>query len=78
MSGTCSTGDSSRPRSTFSFVMGILGGIAATPYDLMNLHTTAERVLGRDYLWSVIGAGKNQFRQGAMGALMGSNVPGGA
>jgi len=56
------------------FVMGILGGIAATPYDLMTLHTTAERVLGRDYQWSVIGAGKNQFRQCAMGALMGSNV----
>jgi uncharacterized protein (DUF849 family) len=56
------------------FVMGILGGIGATPYDLMNLHTTAERLFGGDYKWSVIGAGRNQFRQCTMGAIMGGNV----
>lgn len=56
------------------FVMGILGGIGATPYDLMNLHMTAERLFGGDYKWSVIGAGRNQFRQCTMGAIMGGNV----
>jgi uncharacterized protein (DUF849 family) len=56
------------------FVTGILGGIGATPYDLMNLHMTAERLFGRDYQWSVIGAGRSQFRQCTMGALMGGNV----
>ena len=55
------------------FVTGILGGIAATPYDLMTLHQTAERLLGNDYKWSVIGAGKDQFKICTMGALLGGN-----
>jgi uncharacterized protein (DUF849 family) len=62
-----------KPPVYLQFVMGILGGIAATPYDLMSLHQTAERVLGVDYKWSVIGAGSNQFRMCTMGALLGGN-----
>lgn len=56
------------------FVMGILGGIAATPYELMGLHQTAERLFGSEYKWSVLAAGRNQFGICTMGTLLGSNV----
>lgn len=56
-------------------VTGILGGIASTPYDLMHLHTTAERLFGKgNYEWSVIGAGRHQFPMCAYGMLMGGHV----
>ncbi|MGE5415381.1 MAG: 3-keto-5-aminohexanoate cleavage protein [Acidobacteriota bacterium] len=57
------------------FVTGILGGIMATPYDLMMLHQTADRVFGaRNYHWSVMAAGKNEFPMCTMGLLLGSHV----
>jgi uncharacterized protein (DUF849 family) len=62
-----------KPPVYLQFVTGILGGIAATPYDLMTLHQTAERLLGGNYKWSVIGAGKDQFNICTMGALLGGN-----
>lgn len=40
------------------FVMGVLGGIRATLYDLTHLLDTANRLFGpENYHWSVIGAG---------------------
>jgi uncharacterized protein (DUF849 family) len=57
------------------FVTGILGGINSTPYDLMHLHHTAERVLGKgNYQWSVIGAGKAEYSMATMALLLGGNV----
>lgn len=64
-----------KPPVHLQFVTGILGGIQATPYDLMSLHTTAERVLGPgNYTWSVIGAGKQQFPLCTMGLILGGHV----
>ncbi len=64
-----------KPPVHLQFVTGILGGIQATPYDLMTLHTTAERVLGAgNYTWSVIGAGKQQFPLCTMGLILGGHV----
>lgn len=57
------------------FVTGILGGIGATPYDIMHLHNTAERLFGRgNFDWSVIGAGRNQFPICTQGLFLGSHV----
>ena len=57
------------------FVTGILGGINSSPYDLMNLHTTAERIFGKDnYQWSVIGAGKAEYPIATMALVLGGNV----
>lgn len=57
------------------FVTGVLGGIQATAYDLMTLHTTADRLFGAgQYRWSVIGAGRQQMSQGTIGLLMGGGV----
>ena len=35
---------------------------------------TADRLLGQDYRWSVLGAGRNQMQIAAVAAAMGGNV----
>lgn len=55
-------------------VFGLLGGIGDHPEDLMHMRRTADRLLGQDYLWSILGAGKAQMSLATMGAMMGSHV----
>ncbi|WP_109472320.1 3-keto-5-aminohexanoate cleavage protein [Ornithinimicrobium cavernae] len=55
-------------------VFGILGGIGGHPEDLMHMRRTADRLLGADYLWSILGAGRNQMPLATMGVQMGSHV----
>src|ERR671929_106924 len=38
-------------------IFGILGGIGPDPEHLMHMKATADRLLGDDYCWSVLGAG---------------------
>ena len=55
-------------------VFGILGGIGAHPEDLMHMRRTANRLFGDDYVWSVLGAGRNQMSIAAMAAAQGAMV----
>jgi uncharacterized protein (DUF849 family) len=55
-------------------VFGILGGIGNHPDDVMHMKRTADRLFGKDYRWSVLGAGRNQMPIAAMSAAMGGNV----
>ncbi len=55
-------------------VFGLLGGIGPHPEDLMHMRRTADRLFGKDYQWSILGAGRNQIPLATMGASMGSNV----
>jgi uncharacterized protein (DUF849 family) len=55
-------------------VFGLLGGIGAHPEDLMHMKRTADRLFGDDYVWSILGAGRNQIPLSTMGAAQGSNV----
>lgn len=56
------------------FVLGVLGGIGASPENLMNMKTTADRLLGDQYEFSVLAAGGAQIPLATMGAVMGGNV----
>lgn len=56
------------------FVLGVLGGIDPAPEQLMHMKATADRLLGGDYNFSVLAAGRNQFPLGTMGAILGGNV----
>jgi len=56
------------------FVLGVLGGIAASPENLMVMKNTADRLLGDQYEFSVLGTGGAQMRLATMGAVMGGNV----
>jgi uncharacterized protein (DUF849 family) len=55
-------------------VFGLLGGIGAHPEDLMHMKRTADRLFGKDFVWSILGAGRNQIPLASMGAAQGSNV----
>jgi uncharacterized protein (DUF849 family) len=55
-------------------VFGLLGGIGAHPDDLMHMKRTADRLFGKDFVWSILGAGRNQMPLAAMGAAQGANV----
>ena len=55
-------------------VFGILGGIGTHPEDVLHMRRTADRLLGDDYRWSVLGAGASQFRVAAQAAAMGANI----
>ena len=55
-------------------VFGILGGIGPHPEDVLHMKRTADRLFGKDYRWSVLGAGRNQLPIAAQAAAMGGNV----
>jgi len=55
-------------------VFGILGGIGTHPDDVSHMKRTADRLFGKDYLWSVLGAGRSQMPIAAMSAAQGGNV----
>ena len=58
------------------FVMGVLGGIRATLYDLMHMLETANRLFGPDgFNWSVIGAGyPQQFHMCTAAIMLGGHA----
>ena len=55
-------------------VFGILGGIGADPDNLIFMRRTADRLFGKDYVWSVLAAGRNQMPLVTQAALLGGNV----
>jgi uncharacterized protein (DUF849 family) len=55
-------------------VFGIRGGIGPHPEDVMQMRRTADRLFGREYLWSVLGVGRNQIPIATLSAAMGGNV----
>jgi uncharacterized protein (DUF849 family) len=63
-----------RPPLFVQSVFGILGGIGPHPEDLMHMRRTADRLFGTDYVWSILGAGRNQIPLATLGAAMGANV----
>jgi uncharacterized protein (DUF849 family) len=55
-------------------VFGILGGIGADPDNVVFMRRTADRLFGKDYIWSVLAAGKHQMPLITQAAMMGGNV----
>ena len=56
------------------FVMGVLGGISATIYDLVHLKQVADRLFGEaNYRWSAFGAGRNEFSICSTAVNLGGN-----
>jgi uncharacterized protein (DUF849 family) len=55
------------------FVFGILGGIPASPNNLMFLYNTAREQIS-DFSWSVCAAGRHQLPMCTMALTMGGNV----
>lgn len=55
-------------------VFGILGGIGPHPEDVAYMRRTADRLFGDSYVWSVLGAGRNQFPVAAQALAAGGHV----
>jgi len=55
-------------------VFGILGGIGPHPEDVMHMKRTADRLFGDQYVWSVLGAGRNQMPIATQSLALGGNV----
>jgi uncharacterized protein (DUF849 family) len=55
-------------------IYGILGGMGPDPENLCVMKTTADRLFGDSYRFSVLGAGRHQMSLLTMGAIMGGNV----
>jgi uncharacterized protein (DUF849 family) len=55
-------------------VFGIRGGIGPHPEDVLHMKRTADRLFGDQYLWSVLGGGRNQMYIATQSAVMGGNV----
>lgn len=63
-----------KPPLYIQFVMGILGGIGADIEQLIHMKKTADRLFGeKNYYWSVVGAGKQEFPLCITAAAMGSH-----
>jgi uncharacterized protein (DUF849 family) len=56
------------------FVLGVLGGIDASPENLLHMKATADRLLGTNYRFSVLSAGRLQIPLATIGAILGGNV----
>lgn len=57
------------------FVMGINGAIQPTPYDLIHMKETADRLFGvGGYNWSAFGAGRHEYPICVMNLFLGGHV----
>ena len=63
-----------RPPLFIQSVFGILGGIGAEPDNVVFMRRTADRLFGKDYVWSVLAAGKHQMPLITQAAMLGGNV----
>jgi uncharacterized protein (DUF849 family) len=63
-----------RPPLFIQSVFGLRGGIGPHPEDVLHMRRTADRLFGNDYVWSVLGAGRNQMAVATLSAAMGGNV----
>lgn len=55
-------------------IFGILGGIGPELDNVLFMKRTADRLFGKDYVWSVLSAGRHQIPTCTQAALLGGNV----
>lgn len=63
-----------KPPVFLQFVLGTMGGIGAEVDNIVHMKRTADRLLGDDIQWSVLGGGRYQMNAVTVGAIMGSHV----
>ncbi len=63
-----------RPPVFLQFIFGILGGIGPDVDNLIFMKRTADRLFGRNYCWSVLGAGAAQMPLATTASQMGGNL----
>ncbi|MBW2057752.1 MAG: 3-keto-5-aminohexanoate cleavage protein [Deltaproteobacteria bacterium] len=56
------------------FILGIMGGIQPSVENLVFMKNTADRLFGKDYVWSALPVGRHEFNLCTVAAIMGGNV----
>ena len=55
-------------------IMGIMGAIQPSVENLLFMKNTADKLFGKDCVWSVLPTGRHEFNLCTVGAVMGGNV----
>src|SRR5271157_3126067 len=55
-------------------ILGILGAIQPSVENLLFMKNTADKLFGKDCVWSVLPTGRHEFNLCTVGAVMGGNV----
>ena len=55
-------------------ILGIMGAIQPSVENLLFMKNTAEKLFGKDCVWSVLPTGRHEFNLCTVGAVMGGNV----
>jgi len=63
-----------KPRVFLQLIYGILGGIGPDLDNLYFMKRTADRLFGKDYLWSVLAGGRHQLNFCTAATMIGGNV----
>jgi uncharacterized protein (DUF849 family) len=63
-----------KPPLFLQLIFGILGGIGADEENFFFMKRTADKLFGKDYVWSVLGAGRSQMPFATQAVMMGGNV----
>lgn len=62
------------PPAWLQLIMGIMGAIQPSVENLVFMKETADKLFGKDYVWSVLPTGRHEFNLCTVGAVMGGNV----
>ena len=63
-----------KPPFWIQLILGIHGAIQPSVENLVFMKETADKLFGKDYVWSVLAAGRYEFSLGTVGAIMGGSV----
>lgn len=63
-----------KPPVFLQLIFGILGGIGPDMDNVMFMKATADKLFGKEYLWSVLAAGRFQMPFATQATMMGGNV----
>lgn len=63
-----------KPPIFMQFVIGTMGGIGPDVDNVVFMKRTADRLLGDEVEWSILGSGRHQMNLVTVGAIMGSHV----
>lgn len=63
-----------KPPFWIQLILGITGAIQPSVENLVFMKNTADKLFGNDYVWSVLAAGRHEFKLCSVGAIMGGSV----
>jgi uncharacterized protein (DUF849 family) len=55
-------------------IFGIMGGIQPSVENLVYMKTTADKLFGKDYIWSTLAAGRHEYNLCTVGVVMGGHA----